>query len=280
MASDLRTALTNILLDPSNQPILSIIKGARNGLVYGAKIRFPHALVMVSLFGAGTTRQRWKKIITATRQHATRLALYVTIYKSVLLVLRDLFRNGKQSSIDPFVAGMLSGWYMFGERTPVNEQIVLYCVSRCLAALLPRERVPKDYPPNKVLPIDNTAHQIFAAVTWGSVMWLFVNERRRLNGGLVNSMDCTYAQRTNPRPVCFVRQVGQLPKLFMAQCVMTYDEAMVGRQYIHFFLTTKCWVHKIIHASCLVGRDASKVGMVQCALRAYPGRRIVNEHEA
>ena len=280
MASDLRTALTNILLDPSNQPILSIIKGARNGLVYGAKIRFPHALVMVSLFGAGTTRQRWKKIITATRQHATRLALYVTIYKSVLLVLRDLFRNGKQSSIDPFVAGMLSGWYMFGERTPVNEQIVLYCVSRCLAALLPRERVPKDYPPNKVLPIDNTAHQIFAAVTWGSVMWLFVNERRRLNGGLVNSMDCTYAQRTNPRPVCFVRQVGQLPKLFMAQCIMTYDEAMVGRQYIHFFLTTTCWVNKIIHASYLVGCDASKVGMVQCALRAYPGRRIVNEHEA
>lgn len=192
MSSDLYNALHNILMDPANHSVLSVIKGARNGLVYGAKIRFPHALVMVSLFGAGTPREKWKKIITATRQHSMRLALYVTIYKSVLLVIRDLFRNGKQARIDPFIAGMLGGWYMFGERTPVNEQIVLYCVSRCVAALLPRARVPKDYPPNKVVPIDNTAHQVFAALTWGAVMWLFVNERSRLNGGLVNSMDCTY----------------------------------------------------------------------------------------
>lgn len=30
--------------------LLSIIKGFRNGLVYGFKIRFPHALVMTFLF--------------------------------------------------------------------------------------------------------------------------------------------------------------------------------------------------------------------------------------
>lgn len=30
--------------------LLAIIKGFRNGLVYGAKIRFPHALVMTFLF--------------------------------------------------------------------------------------------------------------------------------------------------------------------------------------------------------------------------------------
>ena len=195
-------ALTQSLLDPANHAILSIIKGARNGLVYGAKIRFPHALVMVTLFGSGTPRDKWKKIITATRQHAMRLALYVMIYKTTLMVIRDLFRDGKQASIDPFLAGMLGGWYMFGERTPVNEQIVLYCVSRCVAALLPRARVPKDYPTNKVVPIDNTAHQLFAALTWGSVMWLFVNKRHRLNGGLVSSMDCVYSKRETNEQTC------------------------------------------------------------------------------
>lgn len=193
------SALTQFLLDPAHHDVLAILKGARNGLVYGAKIRFPHALVMVTLFGSGSVQQRWKKIIMATRQHAVRLAKYVAIYKTALMILRDLFHEGKQSSVDPFIAGMLGGWYMFGDRTPVNEQvrvnvvlmqIVLYCVSRCIAALLPRAKVPKDYPKNRVLPIDNTAHQVFAALTWGTVMWLFVNERRRLNGGLVNSMDC------------------------------------------------------------------------------------------
>jgi hypothetical protein len=32
---------------------LAILKGARNGLVYGVKIRFPHALIMSILFGRG-----------------------------------------------------------------------------------------------------------------------------------------------------------------------------------------------------------------------------------
>jgi hypothetical protein len=28
-------------------PLLSLVKGARNGIVYGSKVRFPHALVYV-----------------------------------------------------------------------------------------------------------------------------------------------------------------------------------------------------------------------------------------
>jgi peroxisomal membrane protein 4 len=32
---------------------LAILKGARNGLVYGVKVRFPHALIMAILFGRG-----------------------------------------------------------------------------------------------------------------------------------------------------------------------------------------------------------------------------------
>jgi len=44
--------LTKIILDPKYHTILSIIKGTRNGLVYGAKIRFPHAFVMTFLFSS------------------------------------------------------------------------------------------------------------------------------------------------------------------------------------------------------------------------------------
>jgi hypothetical protein len=42
-----------ILADPAYHDYLAILKGTRNGLVYGAKIRFPHALVMAILFGRG-----------------------------------------------------------------------------------------------------------------------------------------------------------------------------------------------------------------------------------
>lgn len=42
-----------VLANPAYNDYLSVLKGARNGLVYGAKVRFPHALIMAILFGRG-----------------------------------------------------------------------------------------------------------------------------------------------------------------------------------------------------------------------------------
>ena len=47
------SALSAILADPAYHDYLAIIKGARNGFVYGVKVRFPHALIMAILFGRG-----------------------------------------------------------------------------------------------------------------------------------------------------------------------------------------------------------------------------------
>lgn len=46
-------SLQQLILDPRYHDYLAILKGARNGIVYGAKVRFPHALVMAILFGRG-----------------------------------------------------------------------------------------------------------------------------------------------------------------------------------------------------------------------------------
>ena len=46
-------ALEAIIADPAYHDYLAILKGARNGFVYGVKVRFPHALVMSILFGRG-----------------------------------------------------------------------------------------------------------------------------------------------------------------------------------------------------------------------------------
>lgn len=47
------SSLDAILSDPAYHDYLAILKGARNGLVYGVKVRFPHALIMAILFGRG-----------------------------------------------------------------------------------------------------------------------------------------------------------------------------------------------------------------------------------
>lgn len=43
-----------MIYDNQYHDVLAIIKGFRNGLVYGAKIRFPHAMVMTFLFRSGS----------------------------------------------------------------------------------------------------------------------------------------------------------------------------------------------------------------------------------
>jgi len=45
-----KDALTAIVLDPKYHDVLALVKGFRNGIVYGWKVRFPHALVMTFLF--------------------------------------------------------------------------------------------------------------------------------------------------------------------------------------------------------------------------------------
>jgi hypothetical protein len=67
--------------------LLSLIGGAR----YGVKIRLPHALIMTCLFRSDmSASEKLKQIIQLVREHATNLALFATIYKSILLLLKVL----------------------------------------------------------------------------------------------------------------------------------------------------------------------------------------------
>ena len=47
------SAIHAIISNPQYRDYLAILKGARNGFVYGVKVRFPHALIMAILFGRG-----------------------------------------------------------------------------------------------------------------------------------------------------------------------------------------------------------------------------------
>jgi len=52
-SSSTLSTIESFIKDPKYAEYLALVKGARNGLVYGARIRFPHALVMAILFGKG-----------------------------------------------------------------------------------------------------------------------------------------------------------------------------------------------------------------------------------
>lgn len=61
-------------------------------------------------------------ILRATKTHALNLAKFATIYKTCLL-LQKKTNGGKERSADTFIAGLLGGYVVFGERSAINEQV-------------------------------------------------------------------------------------------------------------------------------------------------------------
>ncbi|TFL06458.1 Tim17/Tim22/Tim23/Pmp24 family-domain-containing protein [Pterulicium gracile] len=191
-------ALLQLINNPAYHDYLAILKGARNGFVYGCKVRFPHAVIMAILFGRGDVKARLRVIFRATKTHALNLAKFVSVYKTLLLLQKKV-NGGKERSADTFIAGLLGGYAVFGERSAVNEQIVLYVVSRVLASFLPRASTPysSSAPPAvagvvRPLPPDTRYFTAFAALSWGAVMWLFRHRGETIQPGMFNSMTYLY----------------------------------------------------------------------------------------
>ncbi|KAI1105525.1 peroxisomal membrane protein 4 [Jackrogersella minutella] len=211
-----KAALERIVLDPANHDLLAVLKGARNGAVYGAKVRFPHALVMVFLFRPGTLRQKAALVLRATRTHAQNLARFATIYKLVCYLLKWYGATpGKEGRYDSFLAGLLGGYVVFGGRSKtsgkissVNQQIVVYVFARvvlALARLAVKPATPDGGAPG--LPflsrddvsavISHYAWPVFAATSWAAVMHVFKYHPDELQPSLRSSMSYIYQQSDN-----------------------------------------------------------------------------------
>jgi len=203
----IKAAVERILLDPRYHDVLTVVKGARNGAVYGTKVRFPHALVMIFLFRSGTFREKLWLIFRATRTHARNLAKFASIYKATCLLLKYYGPTpGKEGPYDTFIGGLLGGYFVFGGRSrrtgkisSVNQQIVIYVFARVVLALA--RMIVK---PNYGLPVvsDSTrsaviswyAWPVFASVSWGAVMYLFKWHAEELQPSLRSSMNYIYVQ--------------------------------------------------------------------------------------
>jgi peroxisomal membrane protein 4 len=184
--------------------------------VYGTKIRFPHALVMVFLFRSGTIEQKIRAIFKATKQHAINLAKFAFIYKSSMLALQST-NGGKKAPVHSFLAGLGGGYYVFGQgenaKSNVSQQIVIYLFARVALALAslavqpPGENtlVGGAYGPHGGIGLLNLSPKntellkayswpAFASLSWAGVMWLFETYPETLQPSLRASMVYMYVE--------------------------------------------------------------------------------------
>jgi peroxisomal membrane protein 4 len=210
----LQEQFEKVILDPKYHDPLVLVKAIRNGLVYGTKIRFPHALVMVFLFRPGTLQEKIKLVWKATRQHALNLATFALLYKSSMMVLKNL-NGGKEASVHTFLAGLLGGYWVFGHgkagQRSVTQQIVIYVFARVVLAVAKLAVTPPGdnslvggsygghggkgllgLNERQLELVRKNAWPVFASLSWASVMWLFRWYPETLQPSLRSSMSYMY----------------------------------------------------------------------------------------
>ncbi|CAM1506815.1 Fc.00g064560.m01.CDS01 [Cosmosporella sp. VM-42] len=205
-----QNALEQIVRDPRYHDLLSLIKTARNGAVYGTKVRFPHALVMIFLFRSGTFRQKASLVLRATRHHASNLARFAVIYKLTMLALKNFGATpGKEGAYDSFVGGLIGGYFVFGGRSKrsgkissVNQQIVIYVFARVVLALAriavkPGHGFPVVSSEPMHSAINHYAWPAFASLSWAMVMLVFKYHPEELQSSLRSSMTYIYKDCNN-----------------------------------------------------------------------------------
>ncbi|XP_002747265.4 peroxisomal membrane protein 4 [Callithrix jacchus] len=164
---------------------LALLKGFRNGAVYGAKIRAPHALVMTFLFRNGSLWEKLRAVLQATYIHSRNLACFVFTYKGLCALQSRI--QGKTYQVHSFLAAFLGGLLVFRENNNINSQVNMYVLSRVLFALS-RLAVEKGYIPEPKW----DPFPVVTAVVWGLVLWLFEYHRPTLQPSLQSSMTYLY----------------------------------------------------------------------------------------
>jgi peroxisomal membrane protein 4 len=164
--------------------LLDAVKGLRNGIVYGCKVRAPHSLVMTLLWSRGPLPVMANRIFQATKQHGLNLGKFAFIFKLGIQLLSYIF--GGKYQWHTALMGAICGFVFWGDRAPVNVQVNMYLLSRIISGFLHL------YMEKTTLSPKPMAFRLYAAAMWASVMFLFFHHPQVLQTSLQSSMNYIY----------------------------------------------------------------------------------------
>lgn len=182
--------IENKSICPHKSCIISSLRGLRNGIYYGGRIRLMHSLVMAILFRTGNPKKIFIEIITNTYHHAKSLGLYVFFYKSLVCILNKIRK--KRSKTHSLISGFLIGFLIFGlNKNSINYQIILYLLSRVIVGGVQRFAKRKKIGKMKFFPY-------LAMFCWATVMLLFEHNKKALQSSLASSLQFLFKDSEKP----------------------------------------------------------------------------------
>merc|ERR1712137_61420 len=175
--------------------VLSVLRGLRNGIMCGARIRLPYviqAIIYAIIFRDPGTTNKLRFVLKQMFHHGRNLGLFVFTYKTICFVLRNF---GIRGGIECWIAGFIGGYWAFGESKgisgAVNNQIVLYLFARGI------EGMAKSFVDRGILPpaLDIRSpggFRIFAGFSLALILYMTDYEDGRLKKGFMDTMNNLY----------------------------------------------------------------------------------------
>lgn len=135
-SNDLIAQINNLIASHSCDVFFSAVKAFRNGVVYGTRVRAPHALVLNMIWSKDPYSTFPRKIYNVTKEHALGLGSSGVLYVLVRQFLARCVSDGRFETWHATVAGFLIGALCWGNPSSmVHLQMMMYIVSRLVVAL-------------------------------------------------------------------------------------------------------------------------------------------------
>ncbi|GAM19501.1 hypothetical protein SAMD00019534_026760 [Acytostelium subglobosum LB1] len=175
--------------------LISALRGLRNGILTGVRIRIPYifqAVIYAAIFRDPRLLSRVKFVIKQMFFHGRNLGLFVGIYKTICCVFRNI---GVKGGVESLIAGFVGGYYAFGDSKStsgsVNNQIVLYLFARALIGFI-QSGVKRKIIPETLSTTTPQGFRIFAGVTLAMILYLTEYEPDTLNPSFMSTMTYLY----------------------------------------------------------------------------------------
>lgn len=176
--------INSLIASGDMHTFFAALKGFRNGVVYGTRVRAPHALVLNLVWSHAPYRTMPAKIFKVTRTHALSLGFSSVIYTVTLELLKAL--QGGAQKWHTAVGGFLIGFIVWNDpNNHVHIQMMMYMLSRVISALyhlVATRRFNGAEAPKY-------AFRVWMGLLYAITMLLLTNAPDTLQGSMAQSLD-------------------------------------------------------------------------------------------